>query len=199
MRRVFSVFTVLVIGMTLLVCLQRTHIALAELDLQKAMQDESVEVRLARAHVALAKLDLQRAMESNKRLPGVYPSEFIEKLKLHVVIDEANLEQCLKGKDADAHQVCIRNAEASVKLAEADLKRATGIHRRRPTAGNVLNVKRAEVAAKIAKLNLESTQDLEASESVATHLQWQIDQLRHQVLELQMRHQDITARETSSN
>ena len=119
MRRGFSVFTVLVIGMTLLVCLQCTHFALAQLDLQRAMQDESVEVRLARAHVALAKLNLQRAMDSNKRVPGVYPTEFIEKLKLHIVIDEANLEQCLKGKDADAHQVCIRNAEASVKLAEA--------------------------------------------------------------------------------
>jgi hypothetical protein len=151
---------------------------------------ESVKVRLARAHVELAKLDVRRVLEINQRVPNVFSAEFIEKLRLHVVIDEAHLEQCLKREDADLHEVCIRSAEAAVKIAEADLKRKRATYQRMPTDASALHVERAAVVAKIAKLNLERTQHLEDSESVLTHLQWQIDELQHQVLELQMRGQN---------
>ena len=143
---------------------------------------------MARAHVELAKLNLRRALETNKRIPDVFPAEFIEKLRLHLVIDEAQLEQCIKGEDADSHEVCIRSTEASVKIAEANLKRTRAVHQRMPTPVNALKAKRAAVVARIATLNLEKVKHLENSESILTHLQWQIDELRHQVLELQMRH-----------
>ena len=151
------------------------------------VDDESVEVRLARAHLELAKLDLRSALEGNKRIPNLYPAEYVEKLQLHVVIDEAELEQSLKGVEKDSHEVCIRSAEASVKIAEADLNGVRAYYQRIPTNANALAVERAEVVATISKLNLERTKHLEDSESVLIHLQWQIDQLRHQVLELEMR------------
>ena len=147
---------------------------------------ESVEIRFARAHVELAKLNLRRAVEANKRTPNVFSKEFMEKLHLHIAIDEAQLAQHLKGEDADAHQVCIRGAEASVKLAEADWKRKQDSHQQAPTAAGALVVERARLVAEIAKLNLERAKELNASESLLKHLQWQIEELRHQVLELQM-------------
>jgi hypothetical protein len=146
--------------------------------------DESVQVRLARAHLKLAKLNLRSALEANKRIPHVYPTEYIEKLRLHVVIDEAELEQCLKREYKDPYQVSIRSAEASVKIAEADLRAAREVHRRMPTTANAIAVERAAAVAEIATLNFARTKQLQNADSVMTHLQWQIDQLRHEVFEL---------------
>ncbi len=155
---------------------------------ENARQDdrESVDVRFARTHLELARLNLRRAVEANKRTPNVFSKEFIERLHLHIDIDEAQLAQCLKGEDADAHQVCIRGAEASLKIAEADLERKRDSQQRIPTAAGALAVERARLVAEIAKLNLERAQDLAGADSFVKHLQWQIEELRHQVLELQM-------------
>ncbi|MCY2985865.1 MAG: hypothetical protein NTY15_19740 [Planctomycetota bacterium] len=151
-----------------------------------SVQNESVDVRLARAHIELAKMDLRRAQEANERI-RIYSVEFIEKLQLHVAIDEAELEQCLKGEDYDSHKVCVRSAEASLKVAEADLRGARAAYQPMPTADSALAAERAGMVVELAKLNLERAKGLSNSESVLTHLQWQIDELRHQVLELQMR------------
>ena len=151
----------------------------------KSNNAESLDVRFARAHLELAKLDLRRAMEANKRIPNLMSAAFFEELRLHAEIDEERLEQCLMGEDADSHQICIRSAEAAVKIAEADLKRKRTRHQRMPSTFSKLHVERAEVSAELAKLNLERAQELDGSEAAWTHLQWQIDELRHQVLELQ--------------
>ena len=79
--------------------------------------DESVDVRLARAHAELARLDLRNALETNERIPNLFSADYIERLRLHVVNDEAQLEQTLKGEEADPHQICIRTAEAAVEFA----------------------------------------------------------------------------------
>lgn len=125
-------------------------------------------------------------MEANERIPNLFSADHIDRLRLHVANDEAFLEQALRGEEADPHQICVRSAEAAVEIAEADLRRVRAANERVPTAVSDLSVERARVAAEIAKLNLERTQHLEESELVLTHLQWQIDELRHQVLELQM-------------
>ena len=148
---------------------------------------ESVQVRLARAHVALARLDLRRVLDANERGQGVYSTEYVDKLRLHVAIDEAELQQCLKGEDKDPHQVCIRGAEAAVRIAEADLNGARAVQQRMSSNSNALVAERAEIVERIASLNLERMKQLEDSESALAHLQAQIDQLRHQVLELQLR------------
>ena len=152
---------------------------------------ESIEVRLARAHLDLASLNLRRAVDVNKRIPNVVPAAFIENLRLHVVIDEEQLKHCLNGEHIDSHEMCVRRAEAEVKIVEADVKRTSAIHRRMQTTTSKLDLERSTVMANIAKLNLERARDPEHSESTLTHLQWQIDELRHHVLELQM---EIAAR-----
>ncbi len=186
MLKAFSICTILVFGLTSALSLQRSPLSEAPLDKQPATQEETVEIQLARAHVSLAKLNLRQAMNANKDM-NVYSPVFIEKLKLHVMIDEAQLQQSLKGHQADAHQVCVQEAKASVQLAETDLKRWSGIRSRRPTATNSINVERAETVLRIAKLNLKKTQNLDGAAAITTHLQSQIDQLRHKILEMEMR------------
>ena len=187
MTRFLSILAGLAVGMAFAMSLQHVPYAVGKLDARHWIQEESIEVQLARAHVKLAKLDLKRAQEVNKQVPGVYSQEFIEKLQLHVAIDEAHLEESLKGEEAEAHQVCIRRAKALLELAQADLNRESAIFDRSPTESHKLNVNRALAVAEIARLNLEQTRHPDSSESIHKHLQSQIDQLRHQVLELQMR------------
>ena len=189
MRKLSPILVAAVFGITLSISVwhAKADQSQPERTVSESNAIDGVEVRLSRAHLELAKLDLQRALETNKRVPNVFSTEFIETLRLHVEIDEAQLEQCLKGEDADPHQVCIRSAEAALKIAETDLKGIRATHQRMPSADSALQVERAAVVAKIAKLNIEKIKQLENSESVLTHLQWQIDDLRHQVLELQMR------------
>ena len=166
----------------------------AEETLAEVNDNESIDIRYARAHLELAKLDLRRALEWNKRVPHLFPAVTIEKLRRHVVIDEEQLKQCLMGQDSDLHEVCIRTAEAAVEIAEADLKRKRGVHERMPTTFSALNVERSRAAAKVARLNLERTRAQETAESVVAHLQWQIDELRNQVLELQLQLEMVASR-----
>lgn len=148
---------------------------------------ESVRVRYARAHLELAKMDLRRAMELNMRMPNVLPLGTIDALRRHVEIDEEQLKQYLKGENADLHGICVRSAEAAVEVAEANLKRERAIAERLGGASSGLDVEHAVVVAKLAKLNLERMRTEENSKSVLMHLQWQIEELRNQVLDLQLK------------
>lgn len=149
--------------------------------------DESVRVRYARAHLELAKMDLRRAMELNVRMPNVLPLGTIDALRRHVEIDEEQLKQYLKGENADLRGIYIRSAEAAVKIAEANLKRDRAIAERLGDTSSGRDVEHAMVVAKLAKLNLERIRTEETSQSELTHLQWEIEELRNQVLDLQLK------------
>jgi len=149
---------------------------------------ENVDVRIARAHVELAKLDLRRAQEANERIPLLFSEEYLEKLRLHVTIDQARLEECLKQDHSDSHNVWLRGAQASVQLAEADFTAARALYKDTPTEANLLRAQRAEIVVNLSRLNVEKMKQLGETETYIAHLQFQIDQLQHQVLELQMKH-----------
>jgi multidrug resistance efflux pump len=142
---------------------------------------ETLDVRLARAHLKLAELDLQRISEANKVVPNVFPGKMVETLQLHVAHDKARLEESLAGRDADPHQTYIRTAEVAAKFAEAELNRIQKI-----SGVSDLEITRAKVAFEVAQLNLERTKQLSSPGSLLMHMQWQIDQLQHQVFELSM-------------
>ena len=152
-----------------------------------APSEESIEIQLARAHVQLAELDLRRALEVNKRVPNTFPPEVVEVFRLHVTADRAHLEGCLSGKAADPHEALIRRAETALAFAEANLKRTQKINELMPSDANALNVERATVVARIAELHLEDTKQLDSPQSTIAHMQRQIDELRHQVLQIRLR------------
>ncbi|MCF7962161.1 MAG: hypothetical protein K9M08_15600 [Pirellula sp.] len=189
MRHLSSALTVVMLGAMLTISwwIAKADQPKSDSAAANPVQNESVDVRLARAHVKLAKMDLRRAQEANERIQNLYSAEYLEMLKLHIAIDEAELEQCLKGEDDDLHKACVRSAEASLTVAEANLRRTRAFYQLMPTTGSDLAAERAGLVAELAKLNLERANGLTNLESVLTHLHWQIDELRHQVLELQMK------------
>lgn len=156
-------------------------------DLTERSSDlESIDVRYARAHLELAKVDLRRAHAIAAEFPTVDFARELENLKRHVDVDEEQLTQAKRFPDGNLHQIHIRGAEVAVELAESDLQRKRKAHEILPTHWSAIDVERAAAVAKVAKLNLERTRDQEASLSSLRYLQWQIEKLRNDLLELQI-------------
>ncbi len=153
---------------------------------ERSSDSESIDVRYARAHLELAKLDLRRAHAIADEFPTVDFSRSLEELKRHVDVDEEQLTEAKKFPDGNPHQIHIRSAEVAVELAESDLQRKRKAHEILPTLWSAIDAERAAAVAKVAKLNLERTRAQEASLSSLRYLQWQIENLRNDLLELQV-------------
>jgi hypothetical protein len=162
---------------------------LASFSTNTQVEQESTDVRLARAHVKLAKLEVERALEVNKRNANTYSAEYIELLKLHILIDEAELEQKLRAEQADEHEVCVKNAEATLKIAKSMLAAFQDVHKKAPSSSTKFDLEQASVNVEIAELELEQAKQLEShdTKAVLLHLQRQVERLRHQVMKLQVR------------
>lgn len=184
-------FTVLTVGVAYIFSLQTQEPEPPKEKLVSNQQpaQESVSIRLARAHVKLAKLNVERALNANQRIANLYSSDFIELLQLHVVIDEAELEQRLKQEEADEHQVCVKSAVSELEIAKSTLKAAQLLHDKNPSTESEYVLESAKVNAEIAVLELEQAKQVEGNDSRAMlfHFQRQIDQLHHQVLQLRMK------------
>lgn len=191
MRKLVIIFSV--IGLGFLFCILsysgKSGALWASFSANSHVEQESTDVRLARAHVKLAKLEVERALEANKRNANTYSAEYIELLKLHILIDEAELEQNLKGEDADAHEVCIKNAEATLKIAQSMLTSFQDVHKRAPSSSTKFDLEQAAVNVEIAELELEQAKQLEShdTKAILLHLQRQVERLRHQVMKLQVK------------
>lgn len=148
---------------------------------------ESLDVRHARAHLELAKLDLRRAQAWNKRMPGLFSERTIAYLRKHVEIDGEQLSQSMAQQNADVHDIYIRGAEAAVELADADVQRKQAIYKSFPDDYHAIELDRSIAVAKVAKLSLERTVAKKSSINTLSQLQWQVEELRNQLLELQIK------------
>ncbi len=149
--------------------------------------EESLDVRHARAHLELAELEMRHALEWNKRIPGLFSERTIAYLRKHVEIDGEQLSQSIAHQNPDVHEIYIRGAQAAVELADADVQRRQAIYKSFPDNFHALELDRAIAVAKVAKLNLERTVAKKGSIDTLSQLQWQVEELRNQLLELQIK------------
>jgi len=154
---------------------------------EKPANDESLHVRYARTHLELARLDLRRVTELNKRVPNALPAGTIDEFQRHVEFDEEQLKQCLMGEKADIHGMLVRRAQVEVELAEADVQRHREVHAEFGTPSSQLELQRAELVAQLAKLHLERARSADAAKSILLYMQWEIEELRNEVIELRAR------------
>jgi hypothetical protein len=152
-------------------------------------KQEPIEVRYARAHLALAELDLQQALQRNKRSPKVLSEATLDNLRRHVLIARQQLDQLTLGYEGDVHATFIRAAETAARNAREARIRQRQIHDKAPTASSAMELERAKAVEALAMLHLERTQARKVSDSDVYSLDWQIRGLQNQVLELQ--HQTI--------
>ena len=150
-------------------------------------QEESLEVRYARAHLDLAKLDLKRAEYWNRQIPDVVSARTLDYLKKHVQIDAEQLRQTQQENYADVQQIYLAGAKAAVELAEADVARKQLSLKKTGGTYAALELDRAVAVLNVAKLNYERTASQQDSLQTISYLQWQLEELRNQILELQVK------------
>lgn len=160
----------------------------AKSDSVVAAETEDIHVRYARAHLELAQFDLKRAAEYNAIIPNIVGPGEVQRLERHVEFDRVRLEERLQGKDADVKEFCVRAAETALEVARDRVNYAARMQDHSPSKMGSLNVKRAELVATLAEINLERTQQYDPEESVLNYLQWQLEDLRYQMSELHQLH-----------
>ncbi|MFV2066319.1 MAG: hypothetical protein ACC645_05015 [Pirellulales bacterium] len=156
---------------------------------------ESVRVRYARAYLKLAKMDLRRAMDANRKFARMHSAGLVERLRQNVKIAEEQLRQVLKGDAGKLHEVHLRQTEAAVKIAELELQQAVVLSKRAPAAVRRGELERLRVAAEIARLDLMQAREPASFQSAMPHLQWQLEQLRKEVLRLQLRVERLSVKD----
>jgi hypothetical protein len=145
--------------------------------------NDSLSVRYARAFVSLTQLEWQRALDTNKRVPGTYSTESIAALHRSVAFAQALLDQSLAKSEGqkDPKTTIMSFTEARAKAAEADYQRAVEFSNRSQFASDKTELERLRLIAEITKLRVEQSKTLDTN-SPAAVLQWEVDQLREDVL-----------------
>jgi multidrug resistance efflux pump len=147
---------------------------------QAAAADDA-QLRLARAYLKLAELDLQRALDGNQRVPALYPRTLLDSLQDTVQMARNRVEQ-LTAK-GDRHSVYLQNAELEIRTTQERLARAQAANRQSPGAVPALELDRLTARLEMAHANLECVKSMKDAPAEEL-LQWRVDQLRADVLDL---------------
>jgi multidrug resistance efflux pump len=153
---------------------------------------ESLDVRYARAHLELAKLDLRRAEYWNKQAPGVITERTLDYLRQHIRVDEAMLRHALNPASVDVHEIYVENAKVLSRLADDDVARKTKMYKEVGSEHLALELDRAIAWSNAAKINLERTTNERDSTDTIANLQWQIEELRNQILEVSIKFESFS-------
>jgi len=168
--------------------------ALQPPEVGKSQLPESIRVRYARAYLELTKADLNTALGVNKRIGVAYPGNTVQRLRNHVAIAEAKLQYELNGGESKLHDIHLRELEEARKLADMYLANAVAVNKRLAGTIDELEIKRLRLVAEVAKLAIERGRDPAAVSTPYAHLQWQLDQMRSELLWLQIRADKLAAR-----
>lgn len=148
---------------------------------------ESLDVQYARAHFELAKLDLQRALDINRQSPRLLSERTIGNLRKQVEVDREKLTQVRQGADVNVHEVWVRSAEVGLEIALEDLDRKRAVFDESPDDQSRFELERAQAVVRVAKINLQRMKIEPGSAHTLSYLQWQIEELRNQVLDLEIK------------
>ncbi len=146
-----------------------------------------VRTRYAMARLKLAELDLQRAVKLNRPMANAIGALEITRLTNHLRLMQRQLEIAQGKPQSSAREVGLAAAELAVETAQADLDAARAANKRTEGAIKEINVKRLETKLDIAEIRLELYRNPDFIPSPIDEMQWHIDQLTEQLLDLRHR------------
>jgi len=152
----------------------------------EAATDE-LSVRYALVRLQLAELDLERALEANRAVPHAIGDREIQRLHNHVIVMRRQAEIARARPRTSARQATIAAVEAARESAHADLAAAVQVNQRAPGTISRVNMERLRAKADLADIRLALCRSPEFELSLLAELQWSIDQLTDEVVDL--RHQ----------
>lgn len=162
--------------------------SVAETPPQPAVETpEDLQVRYALARLTLAELDLERALAANRDTAGAIGGREIERLRNHIDVMEKRLEIARARPRTASRQAMVAAAEAARDNARGDLESALRAQGREDRSINNLAIERLRAKLELTEIRLELCRNPAYELSLLDEMQWSIDQLTDQVIDL--RHQ----------
>lgn len=146
-----------------------------------------LQLRYAMARLKLAELDLQRAVTLNKPTPNAIGALEITRLTNHVRLMQRQVEIAQGKPQSSAREVGLAAAELACETAQADLDAARAANRRAEGSVKKVNLQRLETKLEIAQIRLELYKTPDFVPSPIDEMQWHIDQLTEQLIDLRHR------------
>lgn len=145
------------------------------------------QVRYAEARLRLAELDLERASAVNERAHDAIGERELGRLRTHVATLQRHVAIAREHPRTAARQASIAAAEAACADARGDLEAAERVNDR--TAGSVseINVRRLRARVELADARLELCRNPDYELSLLAELEWNIEQLTADVIDLRHR------------
>jgi len=153
---------------------------------------DSVEVRYARASLNLAKLELKHIKDVNAKTPGTFPTVMIEPVRAAVKIAEAQLDYALHRDVKALHKIHIAKLDADVKTAEDRLQRMVAAKQRSPNAIDNADLDLLRMKVEAVRLAREKAHSIDPQTPIE-HLQWQIGELQKEILQLNIRVEQLSS------
>lgn len=154
---------------------------------------ENVEVRYARAAAKLARVALREAQETNRNAPHTFPQTELNRLNQGVQVAEERLKIALDPSARGSHLANLLFAETAIQVAEVDYSKALRANEMVKGTVGATELERLKLTVETARLGLERLQafgDDPASRLVEA--QWEIEQLRDEVLRLRNRVEQLS-------
>ena len=158
-----------------------------------------LQLRYAMARLKLAELDLQRAVKLNRPTPNAIGGLEITRLTNHVRLMQRQLEIAQGKPQSSARELGLAVAELAAETAHADLDAARAANKRSPRAVKEINIQRLETMVEIAELRLELYRNPSYVPSPIDEMQWHIDQLTEQLIDLRHRLETRSANSFGNN
>lgn len=161
-----------------------------------AAAPHDLQVRYAQARLRVAELDLARAVALNATVGNAVGDREVQRLQNHVAMLRRQIEIAREHPRTAARQASIAAAEAACADARGDLEAAERANHR--TAGSVsdINLERLRAKVDLADIRLELCRSPEYELSLLAELEWNIEQLTDEVIDL--RHRVDTAAKKDS-
>lgn len=150
---------------------------------QSTLEQEDLDVRYARTWLKLTEARLKQVRDGNRRVAGAYPAAVVAEYERLVDSAKTQLDDTDAQRRVNEFAAFVRDAEAAVKNAETEWAQANAINHRRPGSFAKVAMEILKLRAELARLLLERGRAA-AAEPREDQIQWQLAQLRHEVLRL---------------
>ncbi len=149
-------------------------------------------VKSAKTYLKLAQLNLQTAQSYNQSVPGSFSQAEVDRLQRLVTLAQSRLNWAEKhGNQADANRL---SAELAVQSAEVAYRKNLATNNQLPGAISPVALEKTRLTLELAQLNLAKAGLVDQTGSRWESMQWQIDQVREDMLLLRSQLDAITSR-----
>lgn len=146
--------------------------------------ERELNIRYAEAYLKMMEATLERHLESNRVMANTVRPSVIENLQSAVAKARDRVELA-RGDESASARVLVTSAEGKLRMAEEVLRRAEAANNRRARAVADGEIARLRSEVDLAKVRVEKARHL-ASESALSTVNYELEQLREDVQELQM-------------